>query len=188
HRPDDVLGSECGIAAEEHPGPGRLHRLRIDLRHAAAVELDADVALDPREGVLLADRDQHVVAGKMLVRLPGRHELAIAFRVVLGPDFLEQDTRQPPVVARERLGHHVIEDRDALVHRVLLLPGGRLHFLEPGADHDFYVLAAEPSRGAAAVHCGVAAAEHDHALSDPVDVAERAAPPPAHPHANTLCP
>ena len=36
--------------------------LGIDLGHVPVVELDADVALDPGEGVFLADRDQHVVA------------------------------------------------------------------------------------------------------------------------------
>jgi hypothetical protein len=36
----------------------------------------------------------------------------------------------------EGLGHEIIEDRDALVHGVLLLPGGRLHLVESGADDD----------------------------------------------------
>ena len=58
------------------------------------------------------------------------------------------------------------------MHGVLLLPGGRLHLLEAGAHHDLHVLAAEPARGAAAVHRGVAAAEHDDPLADAVDVAE----------------
>ena len=67
--------------------------LRIDLRHVPLVELDADVALDPGEGVLLADRDQHVVAFEMLVRLAGRHQLAAALVVVLGLHLLEQRRR-----------------------------------------------------------------------------------------------
>ena len=74
---------------------------------------------------------------------------------------------------RERLGREIVEDRDALVHGVLLLPGGRLHLLEAGADDDLDIRAAKAAGGAAAVHRGVAAAEHDHALSDAVDVAER---------------
>ena len=70
------------------------------------------------------------------------------------------------------LGTRIVEDRDALVHRVLLLPGRRLHLLEAGAHDDLHVLAAEAARGAAAIHRGVAAAEHDHAPADLVDVAE----------------
>src|SRR5437762_8237863 len=45
--PDNVLRPERRIPAEEHVGQGRLHRLRIDRGHAPAIELDADVALDP---------------------------------------------------------------------------------------------------------------------------------------------
>ena len=45
---------------------GRLHGHVVDHRHVPLVELDADVALDPGEGVLLADRDQHVVALEVL--------------------------------------------------------------------------------------------------------------------------
>ena len=59
------------------------------------------------------------------------------------------------------------------MHGVLLFPGGRLHLLEAGAHDHLHVLAAEAARGAAAVHRGVAAAEHDDALADLVDVAER---------------
>ena len=44
---------------------------------------------------------------------------------------------------------------------------------KPERTIDLHVLAAEAARGAAAIHGGVAAAEHDHALADLVDVAER---------------
>ena len=64
------------------------------------------------------------------------------------------------------------------MHGVLLFPGGRLHLLEAGAHDDLDVLAAEPARGAAAIHRGIAAAEHDDALADLVDVAERDAGQP----------
>ncbi len=73
---------------------------------------------------------------------------------------------------REFFRHEEIEDRDVLVHGVLLFPWGRFHFLESRADDHLDVLAAEPARGAAAVHGRVAAAEHDDALADLVDVAE----------------
>ena len=136
HRPDDVLRPEGGVAAEEHLGVGRAHGPGIDLGHAPLVELDADVALDPGKGVLLADRDQHVVAREMLVGLAGRHQVAAALGVVLGLHLLEQHAGQRAVLVGEFLRHEEIEDRDALVHGVLLLPGRRLHLLEAGAhDH-----------------------------------------------------
>ena len=109
----------------------------------------------------------------MLVRLAGRHQVAAALGVVLGLHLLEQHAGELAVVVGEFLRHQEIEDRDVLVHGVLLFPGRRLHLLEAGAHHHLDVLAAEPARGAAAVHGGVAAAEHDDALADLGDVAER---------------
>ena len=145
---------------------GRGHGRGIDLGHVPFVELDADVALDPGEGVLLADRDQHVVAGEMLIGLAGRHQLAAALGVVFGLHLLEHHAGEPAVLVGELLRDEEIEDRNVLVHGVLLLPGRRLHLLEAGAHDDLHVLAAEAARGAAAIHGGVAAAEHDHALAD----------------------
>ena len=147
--------------------------LVIDLGHVPFVEFDADVALDPGEGVLLADRHQHVVAGDVLIRLAGRHQIAPALGVVFGLHLLEHHAGQLAVVVGEFLRHQEIEDRDVLVHGVLLFPGRRLHLLEAGAHDHLDVLAAEAARGAAAVHRGVAAAEHDDALADLGDVAER---------------
>jgi pyruvate/2-oxoglutarate dehydrogenase complex dihydrolipoamide dehydrogenase (E3) component len=45
--------------------------------------------------------------------------------------------------------------------------------VKAGTDDDFHLLAAEAARGAAAIHRGVAAAEHDYAPADLVDVSER---------------
>ncbi len=73
---------------------------------------------------------------------------------------------------RERLGHVVVDDRDALVHGVLFFPRRCLHLLEPRAHDDLDVVAAEAPRAAAAVHGGIAAAQDDDALADLVDVAE----------------
>ncbi len=78
----------------------------------------------------------------------------------------------------EGLGNQPVEDRDVLVHGVLLLPRRRLHLVEAGADDHLHVLAAEAARGAAAVHCGVAAAQHDHATPDALHMAERDAGEP----------
>src|SRR3546814_3923082 len=61
---------------------------------------------------------------------------------------------------------------DAFVHRVLLLPRAGFHLVEAGAHQHLDVATAEPARGAAAVHRGIAAAEHQHALADLRHVAE----------------
>jgi len=97
HRPDDVLGPERGVAAEEHLGVGRGHGCGVDLGHGPFVELDADVALDPGERVLLADRDQHIVTWNMLVGLARRHQAAPALGVILGLHLLEHDAGELPL-------------------------------------------------------------------------------------------
>ena len=171
--PDDVLRPERRVAAEEDLRVRGPHGHFVDHRHVPLVELDADVALDPGEGVLLPDRHQHVVAFEMLIRFAGRHQAAAALGVALGLHLLEHHAGQLAVLVGELLRHQHVEDRDVLVHGVVLFPGRRLHFLEAGADDDLHVLAAQPARRTAAVHRGVAAAQHDHALADAGDVAER---------------
>src|SRR3984893_17099517 len=178
HGPDDVLRPEGCIAPKEDIGQGRLHRLGVDLWHAPAVEFDPDVALDPREGVLLADRDQDVVAWDVHVGLAGRDEIAATARIVFGLDLLEQHPGQLAPFTGEFLRHQPVEDRDAFVHRVLFFPCRGLHFLEAAAYDDRDLLAAETARRAAAIHRGVAAAEHDNAAADLVDMAKRDAGEP----------
>ena len=150
----------------------------IDLGHVPLVEFDAAVALDPGKGVLLADRHQHIVAGNGLVRFARGHQRAPALGVVLGLHLLEGDAGELAVVVGEGDRHHEIEDRNILVDGVFLLPGRRLHLLEAGTHDHLDVLAAEAARGAAAIHRGIAAAEHDHALADLLDMAERHAGEP----------
>src|SRR4029453_18421905 len=72
-------------------------------------------------------------------------------------------------------GHrlHEIEDRNVVGKGVFLFPGARLHFLEAGAHDDLDVFAAKPARGTAAIHPGVAAAEHDDTAADFFDRAEK---------------
>ena len=164
HGPDDVLRPEGRVAAEE------------DLR-AASTAWSSD-----RPSACPSGRTRcRCRARSRGRRSPGRsrparrrircarpaRRSAASWRRPLSSmrrrDLLEDDAGEAPAVMREFLGHEVVEDRDALVHRVLLLPGRRLHLLEAGADDDLDVLAAEAARGAAAVHRGVAAAEHDDA-------------------------
>ena len=91
----------------------------------------------------------------------------------LGLDLLEQHAGELAVLVGEFLRHHEVQDRDAFAHGVVFFPRRGLHLLEAGAHDDLHILAAEAARGAAAIHRGVAAAEHDHALADGGRVAER---------------
>ena len=62
-RPDDVGRTECRVAAKEHAGTRRHEGGLVDHRHVPLlVELQAHVALDPGERVLLADGEHHRVA------------------------------------------------------------------------------------------------------------------------------
>jgi hypothetical protein len=94
------------------------------------VEFDADVALDPGEGVVLTDGDQHLVALEVGVGFAGRHQAAPSLLVEDRAYLLEGDAGEAAAVVGEGLGHQVVEDRDAFVHRVFLLPGAGLHLLE----------------------------------------------------------
>src|SRR5213594_421321 len=168
--PDNVLGAECRVAAEEHLRLRRLHRDLVHDRHAVRVELDSGVALDPGKGVLLPDRDQDVVALEALIGFSGGNEAASPFLVAHRLYFLESHAGEPAVVVLEGLGDEIVEDGNAFVLRVLFLPGRGLHLLEARAHDDLHVLAAEALRRPAAVHRGVAAAQHDHAPADLVGV------------------
>ncbi len=103
-RPDDVLRPERRVSAEEHAGARGRHRRLVDDRHPPLVEFDPEVALDPRKRVLLADRDQHIVAGEMDVGLAGRHELAPALGVALGATFSNMTPVNPPPSCVNDLG------------------------------------------------------------------------------------
>src|SRR5262249_21282922 len=157
---------------EEHLRMGRSHGPAVDLRHIPFVELNTDVAFDPREGVLLANRDQHIIAGKMRVGLSGRGQAAAALRVVLGLDLLEDNAGQTAVLVGELLRHQIIENGDVLVHGILFFPGRCLHLLEARAHDNLHIRPAQPARGAAAIHSGVAASKHNHPLADLADVPE----------------
>src|SRR5262249_26378943 len=172
-RPDDVLGPECRVTSKKYVRQRRLHRHLVHHRHVPLVELDADIAFDPGERILLSDGDQHVVALEMLVGFPCRHQIAAALLVIAGFHFFEGDAGEPAALVGERLGHKIVEYGYVLVGRVLLFPRRRLHLLEPRAHYDLDVNATEAPRRAAAVHGRVAAAENDHPLADLVDVTKR---------------
>jgi hypothetical protein len=54
-----------------------------------------------------------------------------------------------------------------------LFPWRRLHLFEAGAHDDIHLLAAKAASGTAAIHGGIAAAEHDNPPADLGDMSER---------------
>src|SRR5262249_17707077 len=108
----------------------------------------------------------------MDIGLADRHKVAAALRIELRLHLLKYHSSQPARLMGELLRHQPVEDRDALVHRVLFLPSRCLHLLEAAADDDCHLLATEPARRSTAIHRRVAAAEHDDTAPDLVDMAE----------------
>src|ERR1700743_2875342 len=110
HRPDDVLGTKRGVATEKYLWIRRSHGRGVDLRHVPFIELDATIALDPGEGILLADRNQPVIARNGLVGLTCRYQIAFALGVTLGFHLLKGDAGELAVVVGERDRDQEVED------------------------------------------------------------------------------
>src|SRR5215831_9698104 len=170
-RPDDVFRPERSITAEEHLRVRGLEGHLVDYRHVPLVEPDAEVALNPGEGVLLADREDHIVRRKELLARDALGADA-ALRIELVLHLVELHADEATVLDDERPGRAIDDDLDALLLGVLELPLGGLEEAARLARHDLDALGAEPEARAAAVHGGVAHPDDEHALADPVDVPE----------------
>src|SRR4051812_42865216 len=145
-------------------------RERIDFGHAPFVELDAEIRFDPRKRVLLADRQNDVVAGKESFAYDAFGKYFYAVHGVF--HLLEHHADELTVLDDERFGRMIDDDRDVLFFGVVELPFRRLEKAARFARHHFHVFAAEPQRGAAAIHGGVADADDEHVLTDGIDVPE----------------
>ena len=169
HGPDDVLRSPGGIAAEEHVGARRLERCLVHHWHVPLVERDADVALDPREGVVLTDGEDDRVA-RHDDRLNHRAGLTPVRRGPLQP--LELHADELAVFDHEALRRVILDDVDAFFLGILELPWRRFEkFASATRDH-VGVGATEPARRAAAIHGGVAHADDEYLLANRLDMAE----------------
>ena len=175
-RPDDVLRAERRVAAEEHARAastaivvlsttGMPHSSNVDAR-CRARSTETRSPGRPRPARRRRESARRARRSARSWRRP--------LRVVLRRDLLEHHAGQLAVVVRERLGHEVVVDRDALVHRVFLLPRRRLHLVEAGAHDDLHVLAAEAPRrcGSSPSRCCRRPARSTR-LPICVDVAER---------------
>ena len=169
---DNILRAEGGVAAKKHLRVGGLEGRPVDNRHVPLVELYAQVALDPGEGVLLAYGHQHVIRLHENQVFPRGHQAAIALVVVQCLHLFEQHALEPAVLDNEFLWHVVVIERDALGHGILFLPGGGLHVLEGTAHHHAHVFTAQAHGGPAAIHGGVTAPQHQYPLANFVRVLE----------------
>src|SRR5690606_9080286 len=156
----------------------RLESGFVDDRHIPLAKFQTDVALDPREGVFLTDGDQHVVAFHEHEVFTGRHQRTFATGVVDGFDFLEFHADQFAVLHDKLFRHMVIEYRNAFAFGVFDFPGRGFHVGARRTHGHRHAVAAETDRGAAAIHGGIAAAEHDHFFADAGDMAESDAAEP----------
>ena len=168
-RPDDVFRPERSVAAEEHP---RMAGLEGDRgRPWAYPNARPTPGRQSRsiqgKGVFLADGAEHVVA---LMNSSGS-PVGTSRRRPVSSYWASTFSKVMPTACRfqhESFRHQHVEDRNILAHGVFLFPRRGLHFLKAGAHDDLDALATEAAGGAAAIHGGVAAAKHDHALADVV--------------------
>ena len=151
----------------------RLQCVFIEQRTIPFVELDADVPLDPGTVILLPNRHEDVIGFHEHVRFTAGFVTQSSIIALHGFDTLENHAFEAAVFVHELLRRTVVDDGDAFVHGIFLLPVRRFHNLEGRADHHAYRLCTQPLRGAAAVHCGVSATHHDDFAFDLVCMFKR---------------
>ena len=126
HCRNNVLRTKGGVATKEDLGIAGLERPLINLRHIPFAKLDAEIALDPRKGVVLANGNQHLV-GLEEDLLAGGDQTALAGVVIHHLDLIEGHAQQFAVFVDEGLRHVVIDNRNIFGLGVFDLPGGGLH-------------------------------------------------------------
>ena len=173
HGGNDVFGAVGCITAEEQLRQRGLKGVRREFWQAPAVKGNAQIVLNPWKRIFLAHGDQHHVAGHAHIGLARGHQAAAPLCVVLGLHHLEPHGGELAVLVLKGFGYMEVQNRNALMQGVFLFPGRGFHLVKAAAHDDFDVGAAQAPRRAAAVHGGVAAAQHDDARRDAGDVPER---------------
>ena len=172
-RPDDVLGPKRGVTTEKYLGQACLHGRFVYHRHIPFIKINSRIPFNPGERILLADGNQHVVAGHMHIGLARGDQSAASLVIVFRFDDFEAHAGEFAVLKGERLGYMKIDDGNTLVLGILFFPRRGFHFFKARPHNDFDVVTAQPPRGTAAVHGRIATAQYDHALADFFDVSER---------------
>ena len=183
-RPDDVLGAPRRVAAYEYPGTRRHEGGLVDDRHVPVVEVDPDVAFDPREGRVLPDgQDDLVALDDLAVVDLGTEPSALA----LVPGHQVEDHALQLAVFDDELRRGVVfQDLHLLLDGVLQLPGRCLEVGLGLPRHDLHVAGPEALGRAAAVHGGVPHADHEHPVAAALDVAEAHRLQPVDPDVNPV--
>ena len=177
---DDVLRTQRRVAAKENARRARLESQRIDRRQPVAVEASTPaIAFDPGEGVLLADRDQarrrRVCAHRVRRSERAGGGRARPFRA---STFSKLTPVSLPDSCVKAFGTRKLRISTPSWIASSFSQGDAFISAKPERTTTLTVLAAEAPRGAAAVHRGIAAAQHDDALADRVGMAEEDARKP----------
>jgi len=89
NRRNNVLGTKCSVTAKENLGVARLERPFINLRHIPLAKLNTQIALDPRESVVLTNGNEHFIGFKKDF-LTGGHQTALAGLVIDHLDLIKR--------------------------------------------------------------------------------------------------
>ncbi|GBF30344.1 hypothetical protein MnTg04_00285 [bacterium MnTg04] len=123
-RPDDVFRAKRRIATEKHTCAGGLEGDRVDDRYIPLVELDADIPFHEGKGILLADREDYVVAGQDDPVEFGRLQPAVLVFVPL--DYRKLHAGQLALFDNHPQRRMVQQQFDLLFLGIFELPVGRL--------------------------------------------------------------
>ena len=168
NRPDDVLRSPGGVAAEEDAG-------RVDCIVVSSTTGMSHLSNSmPRSRSIQGNAFSCPIA--RITSSQGRMTVSIVRRLAWRPRPTRARSNSMPVelavLDHEALGRVVDDDLDAFFFGVLQLPGRRFEEAARPARHHFDVFAAQPARGAAAIHGRIADADDQNPFADRVDVAE----------------
>ncbi len=138
HGPNDVLRTERGVTAEIDSRQRRFESRGIDDRCIPLIELDPDIAFYPWKRILLANRENDVVAGdEDLVDDCAFENVSFRTNVVL--DTVKQHPLQLAAVDDEFFWRVINDDLDPLLFGVLELPIGGLEESARLAGHNLDV-------------------------------------------------
>ena len=168
-RPDDILRAESSVAAEQ------------DVRNRRLMVTSSTTGMSHLSNAMPKSRSIHGNAfscrqrsalrrSRNAIRLAGRLKLS-APSSFSTRTFSNVMPVSLPFSCANSLGSRKSRSGCLRAWR-LPFPRAGLHLFEARSHDHLHVLAAEPARGAATIHRGVAAAENDDALADLIDMLE----------------
>ena len=170
HSGDHIFRAEGGIAAKKHERQAGLKSHAVEHWQVPLAKGDAQIALNPREGIVLTHSNDDIIGFHKYIGLTRRDELPTPPLVYDGADFFKNNAPKAAIFDHKFLRRHIVVDGNVFALRILYFPGRRLHGVERAAHDHAHLLAAQAAGSAAAVHGGVASSQHDHFSADTVDV------------------